>query len=230
MHAKAFTHLETLTIAGVVFALVTVALPKYTDAELLEQLVQTAADMKAVDQALHQVSRDYSGGDLGPHWACSKRLRLWDCDEIGITPGHGNYNGWLMIDFEDRGPRGISHFGTILTTPIAYLKEVPMDPFNSAMGDKGTWHTHGYQVSFLISIFMPGTLVSDGQTWEEFWMEFLQKHHPELTPDFWFYMTSAGPDAKFWCDRWRKERFYSPTNGLRSAGDIWRFSNGKAFP
>jgi len=143
---RGITQLEIITVAATAFVLVTVGIPNWTDAELRAQLTQTAVDMKMVDVALHAMANDYPGGVESGNWGCKENLWIWDCDLIGVSRGVGTYIGWIMIFFGEDDP-GVTVVGRILTTPIPYLEEIPIDAFNSAVGSTGSWPTFGYPAS-----------------------------------------------------------------------------------
>ena len=227
---RGFTLIELLIVIAIILILIAIAVPNFLSARLRAKVTQTAADMKTVDMAIHMCANDFGGVDR-PNWLCTNQniylSAAWDCGDIGNVPAIGIYSGWVMIHYGDIAPP-VTYMGHILTSPIPYIESCPVDFFNTAMESNPPHPTFGFPASFHIGIFLSGALAGQGQPWEDWWFLHMQQAHPEIRPNFLFSLTSAGPDV-----RWSSvvgEYFYSPTNGTKTGGDIWRFSNGVTAP
>jgi len=228
---KGFTLIELLIVIAIILILIAIALPNFMAARLRAKVTETAANMKTVDTAMNFCASDYPGGMNEAKWLCANQNtylgQAWNCDTMGTAPGMGIYTGWVMIHFGNFNP-GISYMGSILSTPVQYIESCPLDFFNTAMESQGSWPTFGFPASFHIGIYIPGALDGLGRPWQEFWNTFMPEH-PEKTDNFVFHLNSAGPDVSWW-NTSNFEKLYSPTNGTRSTGDIWRWSNGLTAP
>jgi len=233
---KGFTLIELLIVIAIILILIAIALPNFMNARIRAKVLQTKADMKAVSEAIHLYANDYPGGFSGRKWGCNNYAWWWDCDYIaaeGSVPYHGIHTAWVMIHFGNFNP-GVRYMGQVLTSPTPYLESCPLDYFNTAMGDHpnapGSHRTFGYPASFYINLMLPEANDGYGRPWVEWWKESMMNDYPHLKNNFFFYMESAGPDYL-----WRSmvsgdEQLYSPTNGIRSDGDIWYFSSGVSVP
>jgi len=231
MFRKGFTLIELLIVIAIILILIAIALPNFMNARLRAKVLQTQADMRTVDTAIHFCANDYPGGINEPTWLCNNRNSPigWNCDQIGNVEGAGTYAGWVMIHFGNFNP-GVTYMGALLTTPISYIESCPLDFFNTAMGNQPPIVSFGFPSSFFINIWSPGSLAGGHRPWEQFWFEFMEIQHPRIKSNFWFSLESAGPDLKWWSNGVGAEKLYSPTNGAKSPGDIWRFSNGVTAP
>jgi len=227
---KGFTLIELLIVIAIILILIAIALPNFMNARLRAKVLQTQADMKAVSEAIHLYANDYPGGFSGRKWGCNNYAWWWDCDYIGAEgslPYHGIHTAWVMIHFGNFNP-GTRYMGQVLTSPTPYLESCPLDFFNTVMGDQpnAPLRTFGYPASFYINIMLPEANDGFGRPWVEYWKEAMMNKYPHLKNNFFFYLESAGPDLLWQAG----EQLYSPTNGSKSPGDIWRFSNGVTVP
>jgi len=234
---KGFTLIELLIVIAIILILIGIALPNFMNARLRAKVLQTKADMKAVDEAIHLYANDYPGGFSGRKWGCNNYAWWWDCDYIGASgslPYHGIHTAWVMIHLGNFNP-GTRYMGQVLTSPTPYLETCPLDYFNTAMESNPPLPTFGFPASFYINLMLPEANDGYGRPWVEFWQEYMMNDYPHLKNNFFFYMTSAGPDLHWHNDpRYvataQGEKLYSPTNGATSHGDIWRFSSGVSIP
>ena len=115
--------------------------------------------------------------------------------------------------------------GRFLTTPIAYMTVLPMDPFITK--------AYGYPTSY--TYFYEGKAKMGGRYSRPTRMNDAAKAgfgpHPDgdNTPyelygekHYQWHMETFGPDTKFWLEN--NAVIYDPTNGTISAGDIWYFN------
>jgi len=233
---KGFTLIELLIVIAIILILIAIALPNFMNARLRAKVLETKANMKAVDEAIHFYANDYPGGFSGRKWGCNNYAWWWDCAKVGQPAYYdGIHTAWVMIHYGNFNP-GVRYMGQVLTSPTPYIERCPIDYFNTAMESHQPQPTFGFPASFVINIMLPEAYDGFGRPWVEFWKEYVMNDYPHLKNNFFFYMISAGPDLKWHNDpRYagspgQNEKLYSPTNGASSDGEIWHFSNGVSVP
>jgi len=228
---KGFTLIELLIVIAIILILIAIALPNFINARVRAKVLQTQVNMKTVDEAIQFYASEYEGGIAGLEWGCNSYSWWWDCAKVGTAgSSHGSHTAWVMVFYEGNNP-GVNYMGWVLTTPSQYIEKIPIDHFNTVMGDTpgppvGP-RSFGYPASHFIQILAAGTLIN-GQPWEESYWGGTRNIYSELTPTFYYFLLSSGPDL-LWSNM-NGQAFYDPTNGARSPGDIWRFSDGKHVP
>jgi len=232
---RGFTLIELLIVIAIILILIAIALPNFMNARIRAKVLETQANFKTIDEAIHFYANDYEGGLAGLKWGCNSYSWWWDCDLVG-QPGstHGSHTSMVMVFFEKFNP-GVMYMGWVLTTPSQYIEKIPIDWFNTRMGDTpgapSSVRTFGYPASAMIQILAKGANTGDGHPWEEVWWPgYIENKYPHLTPTFVYFLISSGPDYLWHSMVPSGEPLYSPTNGARSDGDIWRFSDGKHVP
>jgi general secretion pathway protein G len=127
-------------------------------------------------------------------------------EAYAIDEKHYPIQGWI---YNPEDPR-LRRLG-VLTTPIAYIGAVPLDPFDSAEalthgpGDRG--------------IYNYGVKVSDQSKYA------LSSDGPDRNLDYHDIRLYPGFDEKFLTDASYNFLRYDPTNGTVSEGDIIRASD-----
>lgn len=183
---KAFTLIELLIVVAIIAILAAIAVPNFLEAQTRSKISRTKADMKAIVTALRAYETDYG-----------RNLAYW------TRPNDKNPRmSWFL-----RTDYSAQTIGTRLTTPIAYITEIPFDFFNS-----NTWTTpKGKNASVFFN--------SKDYNLPPFWI--FSAYH--------WSMVSAGPDLGWWQDAGGDDipqpllplLFYDPTNGTVSKGDVW---------
>ena len=229
-----FTLIELLIVIAIILILIAIALPNFMHARIRAKVLQTQADMKSIDTAIHMYANDYPGGFSGRRWGCNNYAWWWDCDLVGTAgSSHGLHGAWVMVLFGNFNP-GVRYMGQVLTSPTPYLDKIPIDYFNTAMGATpgapGGLNTFGYPASAYINITLPEANTGDGVPWGVWWQQFMMNEHPHLKNNFFFHLNSSGPDYLWWSMTHGGDKLYSPTNGTMSDGDLWRFSSGVTVP
>lgn len=162
---SAFTLVELLTVIGIISILMLIAMPQFQKVLLQSKLARAEADLRVLAHALEHYRTDH------PEYPKS------------IFAAAGGTSIQLGI------------FATlhVLTTPMAYLTELPLDPFLKA----------GYQY-FSANINNPVESA-------------FQKQYGD------WVVLSVGPDQDLNLSAATGTLTpYAPTNGLRSAGDLVR--------
>jgi prepilin-type N-terminal cleavage/methylation domain-containing protein len=99
----AFTLTELLVVVAVISILAAIALPNFLHAQVRARVAACHSDMRAIGMALEMYYTD-----------------------------HNTYPPWIqnrVTGVDDRHPNQIRYYR--LTTPTAYLSEIPRDPFST---------------------------------------------------------------------------------------------------
>lgn len=177
-----FTLTELLVVVAIISILASIALPNFQNAQSRAKVTRTRADMRTIEVALETYHID-----------------------------HNTYPPWtqnLVVGSDDRHPNQIRYYR--LTTPVAYMTEIPRDPFatyvNQEDYDKWGW-AYDY-----VDVFDSKNMGVDPHAWGHVWR--INSWGPDNTNGF------AG--RYIGCIQGRPEFLYCPTNGITSAGDILR--------
>ena len=186
---RAFTLIELLIVVAIIAILAAIAVPNFLEAQTRSKVTRAVSDMRSVGIAM--------------------RMYQVDNNQVPVLPGR--FNSKWMVDYMrvdgDRQP----HVGQLLTTPIAYMTEIPFDYFNSRLKKKSTFFPGYRSWSFILSVAATG-------------------HRPqfdEVLPGFWF-IESCGPSLQW--DHPAGPWEYDPTNGTVSKGNLGYMSNGRIVP
>jgi prepilin-type N-terminal cleavage/methylation domain-containing protein len=185
---KAFTLIELLIVVAIIAILAAIAVPNFLEAQTRAKVSRTMADMKAITTAMRSYETDNN-----------RNLAYWR-QSLSVNPSP-TMSWFLRTDY---APATI---GIWLTTPIAYITEIPFDFFNSQ-----TWTTpKGKHASLFVN--------SKDYSLKPF----------RIFRDYHWSLVSAGPDGGWWQDHegtsgsLLEKLFYDPTNGTVSKGDIWYY-------
>ncbi|HOJ58775.1 MAG TPA: prepilin-type N-terminal cleavage/methylation domain-containing protein [bacterium] len=125
---KGFTLIELLIVVAIIGILAAIAVPNFLNAQIRAKVSRCWSDMKALDTAVRMCLMDTNHLPIDG----------WDDD----TPEGRKilkevFNG--VGDFPE-SDRKTSHYLAVLTSPIAYMSSVPIDPFiakNSLETERG---------------------------------------------------------------------------------------------
>lgn len=212
---QGFTLIELLIVIAIILILIAIALPNFMAARIRAQVTRVKGDMKTIVHA-NEAHRAQNGRYILPCLIGDEPNR------IGLCPGQlGGYNsGFLWYNLTGSGLTG---FGLRLTTPTAFLTELPIDPFM----ERGLSHPDYAEVASMYH----------GRA--EDWYVGNPSSKPTYGPPPYniligkdtFVMHSFGPDlihgyqqpgygGQFW-----QGFVYSPTNGAVSYGEIYYYSD-----
>ncbi|MCA9437266.1 MAG: prepilin-type N-terminal cleavage/methylation domain-containing protein [Candidatus Omnitrophica bacterium] len=191
---RAFTLIELLIVIAIILILVAIALPNFADALLRSKVTKVMADHRALKTALESYQTDYR--DYPYSWSYHPP----ELNAVFHFPEDG-YVKWRLV---------------VLTTPIAYMTELPETPFFS---DKQK-HSDG-----VIELkYNTGSSYDRVRGW------YNNAGPIAAGANRWstlYHLRDAGPD-KIYNNQDNVYNVtnlmpYTPTNGVKSLGDIWTF-------
>lgn len=216
MRTQGFTLIELLIVVAIIAILAAIAVPNFLEAQTRSKVSRALADMRSIDTGIHAYQLD--NNKIPPS---NVGTDTWKYRVDG--------NGWVV---------SWRHRLIPVTTPIAYLTNVPIDAFgkdnnhskNPPAGMTATdfeiaQYCEDYYMSKAIrnSISPPdmpgaGYVSYDGARQNVAWRLI------SCGPDKNFnYNDTAIPASPFWA---KDGMPYDPTNGTVSHGDVFRYGGG----
>ncbi|MBK7496521.1 MAG: prepilin-type N-terminal cleavage/methylation domain-containing protein [Candidatus Omnitrophica bacterium] len=204
---QGFTLIELLIVIAIILILISIALPNFLEAQLRAKVTKAMGEMKSLSIAVEAYASDRSSSNrpyLFGEFVQDRPMYRWT---YGYAPDS-------------------------LTTPVAYIKIHPEDPFNhgefSIYGGQqlnypaGHLHRH-----YRIAPRTPYTGFNSAWT-EDSWRTYLW---PMMTKKWGafqsnYILVSVGPDKVEDIIPAYHPLVYSPTNGTKSLGDIGIHSGG----
>ncbi|MFH1744186.1 MAG: prepilin-type N-terminal cleavage/methylation domain-containing protein [bacterium] len=199
----AFTLIELLIVVAIIGILAAIAVPNFMNARVRAKITRAVADMRNIGTAFGAYSVDHGEYPLG------------------IIMGHIPRERWNWGFLPES-----------LTTPVAYLNNLPEDEFNidykifgqqQGLGDQaGTPHVR-YRTARKQPYTGPSPAVTP-EDWEASWKVMLER----AQVDGEYILTSPGPDHTEDILPAYNPHPFSASNGLASSGDLVYCDGGVA--
>ncbi len=206
-----FTLIELLIVVAIIAILAAIAVPNFLEAQMRAKVTRTVTDMRTIGIAIEIYTLDYNQIPIAPGGTF-------------VLPDLSYANDTLRVENDIR-----QHNGNLLSTPIAYLTQVPYDDFNSNQIPSSGAYWGGKRISF---IFWGDPI--GGEEWEflpgESEAEYPVGRHP--TQRERWKMESCGPDRQ-WHNKGTLRLtayLYDPTNGAVSGGQLVYWDGGRVNP
>ncbi len=175
-----FTLIELLIVVAIIGILAAIAVPNFLNARIRATIARVYAEQRAIEDALSAYKLDENAYPV-------------DTGTAQIAPPRTT----VTLNGVQQTVTGIG----VLTTPIAYMNQIPQDPFIPAHDEKIGW----YQCYVYFGSNAPF-------------------NYGEFDGRANYMIYSVGPDKKL---QWSfGENRYAPSNGLISEGDIIRVGPG----
>lgn len=209
-HSDGFTLIELLIVIAIILILIAIALPNFLEAQIRAKVTKSEAEIRSLGIAIESFRIDHR----------TLLVDFWDEGDIVAIQRLQRWNFCSPNNFDDAVRNQRCILGN-LTTPAAYIQEIPDDPLF------GTVHNTSQRlVEALAGTYFYGDndeeIAGDDHNFQGLQSpraEFLGLR-PMRSGD-WVLM-GVGPDstAEETEDARRRGIPYAPTNGTRSRGDI----------
>jgi len=217
---KAFTLIELLIVVAIIAILAAIAVPNFLEAQTRSKVSRAKADMRSLATAIESYTVDYNKPPT--------------VIVLGKTFSSSNpFGDYSAINKDSSAQNCVSARFKRLTTPVAYITSIFVDPFRPqgyGVSPTGTlnveYDTYDY---FEAYDFTPGTGSYDQST--------ANWRGAGITSGASWRVVSAGPDRVNFFGGGYAGQFpmpdrsfgldYDPTNGTVSRGDIVRVSSAR---
>ncbi|MCA9410573.1 MAG: prepilin-type N-terminal cleavage/methylation domain-containing protein [Candidatus Omnitrophica bacterium] len=209
--ARGFTLIEILIVIAIILILIAIALPNFLEAQTRAKVTKVKGEIRTAGIALEAYQTDWSQYPWG--------AELESLTFPAMPPSE---------------PAEL-HLGTVLTSPVPYLQELPNDTFSNLFAEGAD---QGLMVPFHYTEEQTNLRLGDPALLLE--LTGVLYGFPRRAP---YVVLSHGPDGDH--DEFgdhhhgggepaseETESFpaiYAPTNGSKSSGDIYYFGPGIAF-
>ena len=189
-----FTLIELLIVVAIIAILAAIAIPNFLEAQTRAKVARTKADMRVVVTGITMFFSDTN----------CLLIDFWDDD---TAEGQQRLRDWVGNQSQNnRG--GIIGIYTPLTTPVAYLSSIPLDPFAIMPPDFGGLIQADQLPPYTYFYVDQEDKISDNND-----TGFNLENNEYL-------IISVGPDQTLDYGQSSKIQTYDPTNGTKSRGGI----------
>jgi prepilin-type N-terminal cleavage/methylation domain-containing protein len=205
---SAFTLIELLIVVAIIAILAAIAVPNFLEAQVRSKVSRAQSDLRTIATGVESYFVDYNSYPPG------------NFDPTDPTNSLPNKYDLIFPRVDRLKP---------ITTPIAYLSVLPLDPFLLGTRSLLTTGTRPVQpADNHVYSFWPPAHANAHRLGGAFNTPELFRDVPNESVMYGRYvLTSAGPDeiveAPDHMDPGAILALYDPTNGTISVGEIWRF-------
>ncbi len=220
----AFTLIELLIVVAIIAVLAAIAVPNFLEAQTRARVSRVKSDLRTFGVAFESYKIDHN--------------------QIPMVNGVARASGFSaeFVDIRNNPNKRKRYPGHLLTSPVAYYEETPVDFFNTRAAKSTSWTQWGKPVgvSWVMSYSPMGRGEYDNR---DNWVWKVRDTTGERMADFftcteWYAMLeSTGPDLYWWNFLNNQSQgdpnpfFYDPTNGTVSWGQIiWLDCGGMQAP
>jgi prepilin-type N-terminal cleavage/methylation domain-containing protein len=207
----AFTLIELLIVVAIIAILAAIAVPNFLEAQTRAKTSRVKADQRSQATAFEAYRVDNNGYPL-----CNTISPLTGIDAPQAVR--------LKLSYSAGRPVYDGYWPTQVTTPIAYISSLPIDPFQTYVWDPtgltgGPYNVQNrdYKRNYFVWIFPTGREGLGGSA---------------IRRDIYYVIVSPGPAKEVvlgfeWANAgMNADATYDPTNGTVSRGDVVRFGPG----